>query len=136
MLPRTSLLQWQMLRTPTPPAHSRKGHRQMAITVTDPRPIDRAEEILTPKALGFIEELHKRFAGTRAELLEARKGKRQHVADTSRLDFLPETQDIRDGDWKVAEAPAALQDRRVEMTGPATPANMALHRLNSRAQAR
>jgi hypothetical protein len=49
----------------------------MAITVTDPRPIDRAEEILTPKALAFIEELHKRFAGTRGELLTARGVKRQ-----------------------------------------------------------
>lgn len=57
----------------------------MAITVTDPRPIDRAEEILTPEALGFIEELHKRFAGTRNELLQARKAKRQQVAETSRL---------------------------------------------------
>ena len=82
----------------------------MAITVTDPRPIDRAEEILTPEALAFIEELHTRFAGTRNDLLQARKAKRQQVADTSRLDFLPETQDIRDGDWKVAEAPVALQD--------------------------
>jgi malate synthase len=106
----------------------------MAITVTDPRPIDRAEEILTPEALAFIEELHTRFAGTRNELLQARKVKRQKVADTSRLDFLPETQEIRDGDWKVAEAPAALQDRRVEMTGPATPAKMAINALNSGAK--
>ena len=48
----------------------------MAITVTDPRPVDRAEEILTPKALAFIEELHQRFAGTRNELLAARDVKR------------------------------------------------------------
>ena len=106
----------------------------MAITVTDPRPVDRAEEILTPEALGFIEELHQRFAGTRNELLQARKVKRQKVAETGRLDFLPETQEIRDGDWKVAEAPAALQDRRVEMTGPATPAKMAINALNSGAK--
>nr|MDQ5862974.1 malate synthase A [Actinomycetota bacterium] len=83
----------------------------MAITVTDHQPVDRAEEILTPKALAFVEQLHQRFAGTRNELLEARQAKRDGVARTSRLDFLPETQEIRDGDWKVAEAPAALQDR-------------------------
>ena len=106
----------------------------MAITVTDPRPIERAEEILTPKALAFLEELHKRFAGTRNELLAARGVKRQRVADTGKLDFLPETQDVRDGDWKVAEAPAALQDRRVEMTGPASPAKMAINALNSGAK--
>ena len=54
----------------------------MAITVTDPRPIDRAEEILTPKALAFLEELHTRFAGTRNGLLAARGVKRQRVAET------------------------------------------------------
>ncbi|MEO8282995.1 MAG: malate synthase A, partial [Pseudarthrobacter sp.] len=106
----------------------------MAITVTDPQPIDRAEEILTPEALAFLAELHVRFAPTRDELLEARGAKRQKVADTGRLDFLPETQDVRDGDWKVAPAPAALRDRRVEMTGPATPAKMAINALNSGAK--
>jgi malate synthase len=106
----------------------------MAITVTDPRPIERAEEILTPKALAFVEELHKRFAGTRKELLAARGVKRQRVAETGKLDFLPETQDVRDGDWQVAPAPEALQDRRVEMTGPASPAKMAINALNSGAQ--
>ena len=106
----------------------------MAITVTDPRPIERAEEILTPKALAFVEELHQRFAGTRGELLTARAVKREQVARTGRLDFLPETKDVRDGDWKVAPAPAALQDRRVEMTGPASPAKMAINALNSGAK--
>src|SRR5688572_27429579 len=106
----------------------------MAITVTDPRPIERAEEILTPKALAFVEELHKRFAGTRAELLKARTAKREHVARTGSLDFLPETKDVREGEWKVAPAPAALQDRRVEMTGPASPAKMAINALNSGAK--
>ena len=66
----------------------------MAITVTDPRPIDRAEEILTPKALAFIEELHKRFAGTRNELLEARAVKRgplvgKSLIITGKLETMP-----------------------------------------------
>ncbi|CAM3276894.1 Malate synthase A [Arthrobacter ulcerisalmonis] len=106
----------------------------MAITVTDPKPIERAEEILTPEALAFVAELHERFAGTRSDLLAARVAKREQVARTGRLDFLPETQDVRDGDWKVAPAPAALQDRRVEMTGPASPAKMAINALNSGAK--
>jgi malate synthase len=106
----------------------------MAITVTDSQPTDRAEEILTTEALAFIEELHQRFAGTRKELLAARRVKRQRVADTGKLDFLPETQDVRDGDWRVAPAPAPLQDRRVEMTGPASPAKMAINALNSGAK--
>src|SRR5262252_7431635 len=33
-------------------------------------------------------------------------------------DFLPETQDVRSGDWTVAPIPNDLQDRRVEITGP------------------
>ncbi|MFF2028889.1 malate synthase A [Arthrobacter sp. NPDC058192] len=106
----------------------------MALTVTDPQPVDRAGEILTPEALAFVEELHLRFAGTRDELLKARAIKRERVARTGRLDFLPETQEIRDADWSVAPAPAALQDRRVEMTGPAAPAKMAINALNSGAK--
>src|SRR5215218_5504645 len=130
--PRISKPPWPAPDSP-PDFSTRKGP-EMAITVTDPRPIERAEEILTPKALAFIEELHTRFAGTRNELLAARAVKRQRVAETGKLDFLPETQDVRDGDWKVAPAPAALQDRRVEMTGPASPAKMAINALNSGAK--
>ncbi|MDP9884864.1 malate synthase [Sinomonas atrocyanea] len=106
----------------------------MAITVTDHAPIARADEILTEEALAFVEELHRRFAAERNARLEARKARRAEAASTGRLDFLPETAEIRAGDWKVAEAPAALQDRRVEMTGPASPAKMAINALNSGAK--
>ena len=106
----------------------------MAIETTDLSPVDGAEQILTPEALAFVEELHRRFAGTRDELLEARGRRRTEVAASGKLDFLPETAEIRAGDWKVAEAPAALQDRRVEMTGPASPAKMAINALNSGAR--
>ena len=106
----------------------------MAITVTDKHPVDRAEEILTDDALAFVEELHRRFAGERQARLEARKARRAEAASTGRLDFLPETAEIRAGDWKVAPAPEPLQDRRVEMTGPASPAKMAINALNSGAK--
>jgi malate synthase len=106
----------------------------MAITVTDTAPVARAGEILTEEALAFVEELHHRFADERNARLEARKGRRAEAARTGRLDFLPETAGIRAGDWKVAEAPAPLQDRRVEMTGPASPAKMAINALNSGAK--
>ena len=106
----------------------------MSIEITDPHPIDRAEEILTDEALAFVEELHQRFAGRRDELLAARVGKREQAAASKSLDFLAETAEIRDGDWQVAPAPPALQDRRVEMTGPASPAKMAINALNSGAK--
>ncbi len=53
---------------------------------------------------------------------------------TGRLDFLPETQSIRKGAWTVAPAPEALLNRRVEITGPASPAKMAVNAPQLRAQ--
>ncbi len=106
----------------------------MTITVTDPQPVDRAAEILTPEALEFIEELHTRFADRRDELLGARVGRREAAARAGRLDFLPETAAVRESDWSVPAPPPALVDRRVEMTGPATPAKMAINALNSGAK--
>jgi len=106
----------------------------MSLELTDSSPIDRAEEILTPEALAFVEALHVRFAAYRADLLAARRTKREKAATSGALNFLPETAGVRDGDWAVASAPPALQDRRVEMTGPATPAKMAINALNSGAK--
>jgi malate synthase len=106
----------------------------MSLELTDPRPIERAEEILTPEALAFVESLHIRFAARRDELLAARTAKRERATKARRLDFLPETEGVRNGDWRVAPAPPALRDRRVEMTGPATPAKMAINALNSGAK--
>ena len=106
----------------------------MSLTLTSPGPIDRAAEILTPEALAFIEKLHQNFAATRTERLAARGVRRAEVARTGKLDFLPETAAIRAGDWTVAPAPAQLTDRRVEMTGPASPAKMAVNALNSGAK--
>ena len=106
----------------------------MTIEPRHPLPVDRADTILTPDALAFLEELHQRFRGTRDERLAARNGRREEAASTGQLDFLPQTQQVRDGDWTVAEAPPQLQDRRVEMTGPASPAKMAINALNSGAK--
>ncbi|OYW30618.1 MULTISPECIES: malate synthase A [unclassified Caulobacter] len=78
----------------------------------------RAVEILTPEALAFVADLHRRFDGRRRELLAARVA-RQARFDAGELpDFLPETADVRAADWTIAPIPADLQDRRVEITGP------------------
>ncbi len=78
----------------------------------------RAVEILTPEALAFVADLHRRFDTRRRELLTARMA-RQARFDAGELpDFLPDTADIRENDWVVAPIPADLQDRRVEITGP------------------
>lgn len=96
-------------------------------------PVERGEEILTPEALEFLAGLHERFAGRRDELLAARAGRREQASRTGRLDFLDETRDVRAADWQVATAPADLQDRRVEITGP-TERKMAINALNSGAR--
>ncbi|GAA4371733.1 malate synthase A [Paeniglutamicibacter cryotolerans] len=93
-----------------------------------------AAEILSAEALDFVEKLHHRFAATRTSLINARAGARATASASGTMDFLPETAHIRNGDWRVAEAPEALRDRRVEITGPATPAKMAINALNSGAK--
>ncbi|MBE8520947.1 malate synthase A [Amycolatopsis sp. H6(2020)] len=96
-------------------------------------PVERGDEILTPEALAFLAGLHDAFAGRRDELLKARGKRREEARTTGRLDFLPETKEIREGDWQVAGAPAALRDRRVEITGP-TDRKMTINALNSGAK--
>ena len=103
-----------------------------AITVSGP-PVDRAEEILTDEALAFIADLHGRFGDRRDELLGARRDRRARIAETGRLDFLYETAHMRTSDWRVAEVPADLRDRRVEITGP-TERKMTINALNSGAK--
>src|SRR3984885_13746656 len=82
------------------------------------RPVERAEEVLTAKALELLASLHRRFNARRLELLELRQ-RRQADIDRGMLpDFLPETAQIRAADWRIAPVPADLADRRVEITGP------------------
>jgi malate synthase len=95
--------------------------------------VPRGNEVLTPAALAFVAELQRRFAPRRDELLARRTQRREEVARSGRLDFLPDTQDVRDGSWTVAPAPADLLDRRVEITGPTEP-KMAINALNSGAR--
>ena len=63
------------------------------------------DEVITPDALEFVAELQARFGSRREELLEARGRRRARLADGALLDFLPDTQEIRDGDWTVAPDP-------------------------------
>jgi malate synthase len=86
--------------------------------------------VLTPEALEFVAELDRRFHDRRDELLARRRARREQVRDTGRLDFLPETAEVRTADWRVAPAPPDLRDRRVEITGPTEP-KMAINALNS-----
>jgi malate synthase len=88
------------------------------------------EEILTPDALEFVRELVHEFEGRRQDLLEERARRRARVDAGESFGFLEETADIREGDWTVAPAPAALAQRWVEITGP-TDRKMVINALNS-----
>ncbi|MFQ3558657.1 malate synthase A [Streptomyces gramineus] len=104
------------------------------LAIVDAAPLPRQEEVLTDAALAFVAELHRRFSPRRAELLARRAERRAEIARTSTLDFLPETAAIRaDDSWRVAPSPAALNDRRVEITGP-TDRKMTINALNSGAK--
>ena len=96
-------------------------------------PGPRGDEILTEEALAFVAGLQRRFGPRRAELLQAR-AERQRRLDAGELpDFLAETREIRESDWTIDPAPADLQDRRVEITGP-TDRKMVINALNSGAK--
>jgi len=99
-----------------------------AVTVHGP-PVERGAEVLTAEALAFVAGLHRAFEPRRRELLALRRRRRAEIARTGTLGFLPESAEVRAGQWSVAPAPPALQDRRVEITGP-TDRRMAVNALN------
>src|SRR3954470_4208874 len=90
----------------------------------------RAAEVLTPEALAFLAQLHRRFNDRRLELLALREERQTRFDAGASPDFCAETAKIREGDWKVAPIPADLLDRRVEITGPVD-RKMIINALNS-----
>jgi malate synthase len=86
-------------------------------------------QILTAEAVAFVAKLHRTFEPRRQELLAARAA-RQKQFDAGKLpDFLPETKKVRDAEWKIADQPKDMLDRRVEITGP-TDRKMVINALN------
>jgi malate synthase len=90
-------------------------------------------DVLTKDALDFVSLLHGELNPTRLALLERRHERQRALDAGERPDFLAETRDIREGDWRVREAPADLQDRRCEITGPVD-RKMMINALNSGAR--
>ncbi|HEX2803628.1 MAG TPA: malate synthase A [Sphingomicrobium sp.] len=104
-----------------------------ARVIAEPSNVRGADQLLTTDALELVAELHERFDGRRQALLDKRLD-RQARFDAGELpDFREDTKSIRDDDWSVRPAPADLQDRRVEITGP-TNAKMLINALNSGAK--
>jgi malate synthase len=91
------------------------------------------ERVLTPDALDFVVQLHNEFNERRQKLLADRQTRWEELKTGKRPDFLRETEEIRNSDWRVASAPPDLDDRRVEITGPVD-RKMVINALNSGAK--
>jgi len=110
-------------------AHPAQGPNGVEVTASAPG----QDALLTPAAQELLASLHRLIEPQRQARLAARI-ERQAFFDAGGLpDFREDTRGIREGEWKVAALPAALQDRRVEITGPVDP-KMVINALNSGAK--
>jgi malate synthase len=103
------------------------------IEVVGPLTEDYAE-ILTPAALQFVGSLARKFESRRRQLLQRRRDVQAQIDQGKLPDFIPETREIRESNWKIAPVPEDLKDRRVEITGPVD-RKMMINALNSGASA-
>jgi malate synthase len=99
----------------------------------------RRNEILSVEALAFVADLCHHFDPARRDLLAERERRQADLDAGVDPTFLgegglDELAVAREGDWKVAPAPADLDDRRVEITGPVD-RKMVINALNSGARA-
>lgn len=79
------------------------------------------------EAIQFLEKLDTKFSSRIQNLLEERE---KPNSPPRRLDFLNETEEVRNGKWLVNNLPQYLHDRRVEITGPVD-RKMVINALNS-----
>jgi malate synthase len=103
-----------------------------AIEIRGPR-VGASDEVLTPDALAFVAALQRTFGARRQELLDARRERQQRLDAGEMPRFLASTENVRNAEWRVAATPLDLDDRRVEITGPAEP-KMMINALNSGAR--
>ena len=86
--------------------------------------------IFTGEALELIAQLHRQFEPRRQDLLAQRK-LRQAAWDAGEVPtYLDRNSPMVTGDWKVADIPADLTRRRVEITGPVNSTKMVINMLS------
>ncbi|WP_275097908.1 malate synthase A [Sedimenticola hydrogenitrophicus] len=88
------------------------------------------ERILLPEALQLVADLERRFGKRRKQLLGLRADRQRRLNAGELPGFRVETAELRASEWRVKQAPADLQDRRVEITG-AVERKLVLDALNS-----
>ena len=90
-------------------------------------------DVLTADAVAFLTDLQREFGERRIELLARRAERAGRLTGGELPDFLPDTAEVRAGDWRVAPFPDEIADRRVEITGPVD-RKMVINALNSGAK--
>src|SRR5687767_3359543 len=90
---------------------------------------EQSQRVLTRDALSFVASLHAEFADRRLDLLK-RRTERWKAIQSRDAELTFPTSGPALGDWRVPPAPKDLDDRRVEITGPAE-AKMMINALNS-----
>lgn len=93
-------------------------------------PLHSKHELFPTELKQLLAELHGLFEDERQTLLEARKEKQLHF-DANEVPTYCKDHPARKTGWQVAEIPADLQDRRVEITGPVSNAKMVINMLNA-----
>lgn len=94
---------------------------------------DDLSHVLSPEALSFIAGLQRQFGARREELLELRPARAAALVAGDYAALQNPDPVVREGDWQVAPAAPALNDRRTEITGP-TDRKMMINALNSGAK--
>jgi len=88
------------------------------------------DQILTHGAMNFVAALTREYRHRISALLNQRSITQAELTAGNNLDFLPETANIRHGNWQIAPIPADLLRRHVEITGPVE-RKMIINALNS-----
>lgn len=86
-------------------------------------------ELLPSEVLGLLAELHRQLEPKRQDLLAARDRSQALYDAGARPELLPQNTEAVTGDWRVAEIPQDLRQRRVEITGPVNDPKMVIKML-------
>ncbi|NOH84726.1 malate synthase A [Vibrio sp. 03-59-1] len=115
--------------TPTNPNNIKRTSPQSMLVINSELAPEH-QEIFPLEVQTFLSFLCAQFSERVDSLLEEREQKQLRIDAGELPDFLSETQDIREGSWKILGIPQDLQDRRVEITGP-TDRKMVINALNA-----
>ena len=103
------------------------------VEVRAPQDEPRQDEILTPEALAFVADLQRISAHAATSCSPRRAERRRRSARPARSTSSPRPRRSATATGRSPRRRSALQDRRVEITGP-TDAKMAINALNSGAK--